>query len=249
MISVDDDSSNSSKPFLDHLEDLRVTIIWCAVSLAAGMAIAVPLAPSILRLLKIPLEKSGKNPESFLKILQIAGGFSIAMKIIFWSGVLISIPCIVFFICRFVFPGLTRSEKKNIFYASIFSGVFFAAGVCMGYFITLPVAIEITFRINNWLGVPPDFVELGSYISFVLKLLIAFGCVFELPVIIFVLGSMGIVTSDQLRSKRRYVIIGILILAMILTPPDPFTQILMALPMIALYECCIWLVILKKEIK
>jgi len=112
----------------------------------------------------------------------------------------------------------------------------------MGYFVTMPVALRMMFRINAWMRVSCEFVELSDYVSFVLRLLIAFGLAFELPVVVVVLGSIGVVSSDQLRAKRRHVIVGLLIAAMLLTPPDPLTQILMAGPLVLLYELCIWVV-------
>lgn len=239
--------SRHTKSFLGHLEDLRKTILWSAILLAAGMIIAIPLSPLIVELLKVPLEKAGLDPDSFLKIIHVTGGFSVAMRIIFWSGLLLSAPCIVFAIGWFVFPGLTRRERRGILNASGFAVVLFAAGVCMGYFLTLPVAFRMMFRINNWLGVSCEFVELSDYVGFVLKLLIAFGLAFELPVIIIALGSMGIISSDQLRSKRRYVIIGLMVAAMLLTPPDPLTLLLMAMPLALLYELCIWIIRYKER--
>jgi sec-independent protein translocase protein TatC len=106
----------------------------------------------------------------------------------------------------------------------------------------MPVALRMMFRINDWMRVSCEFVELGNYVSFVLRLLIAFGLAFELPVVVVVLGSIGIVSSDQLRARRRHVIVGLLIVAMLLTPPDPLTQIMMAGPLVLLYELCIWVV-------
>lgn len=233
-----------TKPFLEHLEDLRRTILWCAASLAVGVIIAIPLAPLILKVLKTRLGKTGVDPESFLKVMQVAGGFSISMRIIFWSGLLISIPFMVFAVGRFVFPGLTRRERRGVLHASGFAALLFAAGVLMGYFWTLPVALRMMFRINNWLGVRCEFVELSNYVGFVLRLLIAFGLAFELPVIILALGGIGIVSSDQLRSKRPHVIVILMVIAMFLTPPDPITLLLMAVPMALLYELCIWLILL-----
>ena len=117
----------------------------------------------------------------------------------------------------------------------------------MGYFLTLPLALRVMFRINNWLGASCEFVELSDYVGFVMKLLIAFGLAFELPVIIIVLGSLGIISSDQLRSKRRYVIVLLMVAAMLLTPPDPLTMLMMAAPLALLYELCIWVIRLKER--
>ena len=114
-----------TKPFLEHLEDLRGVILWSGLSLAIGMALAVPLAPYVVKLLKIPLVKADVNPDEFLKVFTVSGGFTIAMKVIFWTGLLLSVPFIVFQIGSFVFPGLTRRERRVVLYVSGFSGFLF----------------------------------------------------------------------------------------------------------------------------
>lgn len=101
-------------------------------------------------------------------------------------------------------------------------------------------------RIENWMGTPADFWETAGYVSFVLKLLLAFGLAFQLPIIVYLLGVLGIVSSRQMREKRRHVVVALLVVGMIMTPPDPLTMILMALPLIVLYEVCIWLVSLRE---
>ena len=247
MTSPDESTKDLTKPFVEHLDDLRKTILWCAVSLLIGMCIAVPLAPWIKHALEIPVMKAGKNPAEYLKILKVAGGLHLALKLIFWSGLLFSAPFIVFAIGSFVFPGLTDRERKAIQRSSGFAVALFVAGVSMGYFVTLPVALQVMFKINAWLGETSEFVELGDYVAFVLKLLIAFGLMFQLPVILLALGSVGIISSQQLREKRRHVIVGLLVVAMLLTPPDPLTQLLMAGPMVILYEACIWMIWLKER--
>lgn len=229
------------KSFLGHLEDLRFTIIAAFLSLLAGMLVALPLAPRILSLLKVPLEKAGKDPSTFLVVLEMTGPFSLAMRVIFWSGLVLSFPFITYFVGRFVFPGLLLKERKAVLLGLGSAVVLFAAGVALGYKLTLPLAMRVMFRIGDWIGVAPKFVEVGSYAAFVLQLLIGFGCAFELPVVVLSLGRLGIVSSLQLRDKRRHVIIGLLALAMLLTPPDPYSMVLMAIPLVLLYELCVWL--------
>ena len=243
MTSPDDGlPARGTKPFLGHLEDLRRTVLWCSASLAVGMAVIVPLAPQVLALLKVPVAQAGLDPETFLRVLRVAGGLSITLRIVFWGGLLLSVPLLVAAISHFVAPGLTRRERGASVRAMVFAVVLFAGGVAMGYFMVLPPVIRMMVRINDWVGVQCDFVELGDYVAFALRLLIAFGLAFELPVVVVALGSLGIVNSGQLRRKRRHVIVGLLIAAMLLTPPDPLSQILMALPLIVLYEMCIWIV-------
>ncbi|MBN1557203.1 MAG: twin-arginine translocase subunit TatC [Lentisphaerae bacterium] len=233
--------------FLEHLEDLRRAVIGSAAALAAGMAAALPLAPWMLELLRGRLAAAGENPDTFLRVLQVAGGFSIAMRLVFWGGLLLAMPFIVLAVGGFVFPGLTRRERKTVVRAGGAAVLLFAAGAAMGYFVTLPVALRLMFRINRWLGVTCEFVELADYVAFVLKLLISFGLAFELPVVIVALGFMGILSSAQLRARRRHVIVGLTIASMLLTPPDPLTLLLMAVPLAALYESCIWILWWKEK--
>jgi sec-independent protein translocase protein TatC len=166
----------------------------------------------------------------------------VALRIIFWSGLIISSPFIVLAVGAFVFPGLTPVEKGVVYRGACFAVAMFAVGVGVGYAVTLPMAVRLMLAVNRWMGVQAEFIELGDYVSFFLKLLLAFGLTFQLPVVVVALGYVGLVSSRQLRDGRRHVCVGLLVLAMILTPPDPLTQLVMALPLVALYEGCIWLV-------
>jgi sec-independent protein translocase protein TatC len=237
----DNEGEGLNKSFLGHLEDLRAMLIRSLLAVTAGMVIAIPLAPRILALLKWPLARAGKNPDDFLRLMEVTSGFTIAMQVVLWTGLLLSLPLILLFVAQFVFPGLTRRERRSVTAAMAFAAVLFAFGVVMGYFISLPIGLQIMFQIGEWAGVPQTFVELGSYVSFVLMLLIAFGITFELPVVFLALGALGIVTSRQLRDKRRHIIVALLIVAAVMTPADPYTMILMAVPLIALFELCIWI--------
>jgi sec-independent protein translocase protein TatC len=234
------DSEDTAKPFVEHLSDLRQTLIRCAVALLLGILIAIPLAPWILEVLRIPVARAGRDPGEFLRILKVAGGLSLVIRVVFWSGMLISAPGVVWAIAEFVFPGLTAREKMAVRRGAAFAVCLFVAGVLLCYFMTVPVAIRMMLAINTWIGETTEFVDLTDYVGFVLKLLLAFGLAFQLPVVLLALGSVGILTSDQLRDKRRHTIVGILVAAMLLTPPDPVTQLMMAVPLVLLYEVCIW---------
>jgi len=241
-LPADEMDSHGSKPFVEHLDDLRRTILWSLIALGGGMAFAFPLAPYVLTLLKVPVARAGADPETFLRVLRVAGGLSITLRIGFWGGLLLALPFILLAVAWFVFPGLTLRERKTIRNALGVAVLLFAAGVAFGYFLVLPSVVRLMLRINEWLGLVCDFVELGDYVSFVLRLLIAFGLAYELPVVIVVLGHLGIVTSHSLRAYRRHVVVGLLVAAMLLTPPDPLSQLMMALPLVLLYEICIWIV-------
>jgi sec-independent protein translocase protein TatC len=230
------------KPFLEHLADLRMTLLGCLAAWGIGMTIVMPFAPRLFTILRAPLAKITEHPEQFLRSLEITGGFSIAMQIVLWGGLLVSAPFITFFLAWFVLPGLTCRERKVIIGSLGFVVALFILGVGIAYFITLPVALKIMFGLHAWLGIRAEWTAI-SYVSFATKLLLAFGLAFELPVVVVVLGYLGIVSAAFLRTKRRHAIVIILILAMVLTPgPDVFSQIIMAIPMILLYEACIWII-------
>jgi len=237
----------ATKPFLEHLADLRCTIVWCAALLTVGMLVAIPFAPAVLDILKVPVARANVDPDSFLRVIKVAGGFSITVRIIFWCGVILGLPGMLLAVAWFLFPGLTRKERHTTMGAVAFATVLFAGGVCMAYFLTLPVALRWMFRVNDWMGIPCGFVELADYVSFALKLMVGFGIACELPVVVLALGSMGIVSAAQLREKRPHVIVVLLIIAMLLTPPDVITQLLMAIPMAILYEICIWIIWAKER--
>jgi len=235
-------TDDTAQSFLAHLEDLRRTILLSAGTLVVTMGLVIPFVPRILDLLATRLDAAGVDPAKALQVIGVASGFALTMRLVFWSGLILALPVILFFVANFVFPGLTRGERKVVLRALSFAAVLFAAGVAMGYFMTVPVALRFMFRIEAWLGVRREFIEIGDYVSFILKLLLAFGLAFELPVVVLALGSLGIVDSSQLRSKRRHVLVGLLVMAMFLTPQDPLTMLLMAVPLAVLYEVCIWMI-------
>lgn len=235
---------DEDKPFLEHLEAFRTTLIQCVVTLIVCMLACWPLAEPLLHWLTQPLADAAASTgfEYQLITLSPVEAFMQLVKVIFVSGLILSAPFIIFFIGLFVLPGLKGKEKKVITTASIAGGILFVAGVTMGYTITMPVAIQLMLKFNNTLGTTANW-GIDKYIGFVLQLLLGFGLAFELPVVLIVLGKMGIVTSRGLREYRRHVIVGLFVLAMLLTPPDPMTQLQMAIPLIILYECCIWILV------
>ncbi len=235
------DSEDVSKPFLEHLEDLRDTLLRSTAALAAGFVVAVPLVPTILRWLKKPLFLVFPNPkdvEQFLWNWDVAGGFTLAMRIAIWSGIILSAPFILFFIAQFVFPGLTAKEKEVIRRSSGAAAGLFAAGVFLAYRFCLPVALRAMWAVNQWLGVRAQWT-ISSYITFALQFMLAFGLVFEMPIVLVILGRIGLIDAALLRTYRRHVYVALFILAAVLTPPDIFSQLLMGVPLILLYELCI----------
>lgn len=239
-MSAVDQGDASAKPFVEHLEDLRQTVFRTGFILLAGWLVVIPLAPAIFAFLQGPFDRAGLDVA--LRVTQVGGGLSILLRVVLWSGLILSLPFVLLVAAGFVFPGLSVREKRLVYRGGGASIGLFALGISMGYNWTVPVALRMMARIEHWMGTPAAFWETAGYVSFVLKLLLAFGVTFQLPLILYVLGSLGIITSRQMRDKRRHVAVALLVIGMVMTPPDPFTMILMAAPLIILYEICIWLV-------
>jgi membrane-bound lytic murein transglycosylase D len=207
----------------------------------------LPFAPHILDALLHPLARAGHDPDALIRGQQLGIGFSILFKIMLWGGLMLSLPLLLFFLAQFIFPGLTRRERGLIRNALFASGVLFLAGVLLAYRTTLALAIEALFRVNDWMGIEIWPLQLEAYIGMIVKTLLAFGVAFQLPIALLALGWLGIVSAQALRARRRHAIVAIFVIAMILTPPDPISQIVMALPMCLMYEICILLIALHRK--
>ena len=145
----------------------------------------------------------------------------------------------IFQVWLFVAPGLFASERRFVTFVIGSATVCFAIGAILAYWLVIPLAMRFFVGMAAGTDVIPQF-DIVEYITFVMLLLIAFGLVFELPVLTFFLAKMGIATSDRMRKGRRYALVLVIILAAILTPPDPLSQVLMAVPVVVLYEISIW---------
>ena len=238
-----DERNDPPRPLLEHLMALRDMLIFGAVAWTICAIIAAVASPYILTWLKSPAAAS----EDMLQGLDLTSGFTTAMSISLWGGTAIAFPFIVYALLRFIFPALTKREKVILLSILLFGTGFFLVGVGVAYAKTLPVVVSAFQTINSWVGLPVTTIRIEGYISIVLKTIIAFGLVFQLPLIIFVLGWFGIVSSKALKEKRRISIVCCFFISMFLTPPDPMSQLMMAIPLCLLYEVAIWAVWLKEK--
>ena len=218
-------------------------IVFAAVAWVVCAAVAAAFSPYILSWLKSPAAAS----EDMLQGLDLTSGFSTIMSIMIWGGTALAFPFIIYAILRFVFPALTNREKLVILFILVAGSAFFLVGVALAYSKTLPMVVVAFQKINSWVGLPVTTIRIEGYISIVLKTIIAFGLIFQLPLILFVLGWFGVVTSTMLREKRRVAIVLSFFLSMFLTPPDPMSQLFMALPLCLLYELSIWMIWVKEK--
>ena len=243
LIKNPDERNDQPRPLLEHLLALRDMIVFGAGAWAICATIAGICTPWIMAWLKSPAGEDGK----LLQGLDLTSGVSAIISIAGWGGTALAFPFIIYAILRFVFPALTNREKFVILAIMIVGTFFFLGGVVMAYEKTLPMIVVAFQAINRWVGFEMEILRIENYISIVLKTIIAFGLVFQLPLILFVLGWFGILTSKVLREKRRVAIVLSFFLAMFLTPPDPMSQIFMAVPLALLYELSIWAIWLKEK--
>jgi len=166
-------------------------------------------------------------------------GLMVVIKTSFLLGLGVTLPLNIFFLAQFVFPALTRKEKKYVTPSFLIGGVLFVIGLLFGYILTLPLAIRIFVEINERYDIE-NVWRMSEYLSTVTKLLIANGVVFEMPLLLIVLVRIGILSVATLRKKRRHAIVIILFVAAMLTPMDAATMFMLAVPMCVMYEGCIW---------
>jgi sec-independent protein translocase protein TatC len=225
--------SAEKQPFLSHLEELRKRLVVCAIGVGAGFVIAYIFAERLFQLLVAPLKAVMPEGDQLI-FTNLPEMFFAYIKVAFIAGIMAAAPLIFYELWMFIAPGLYRKEKKMAIPFVISSTILFVGGALFGYFVVFP------FGFKFFIGFSNEYVKalpsVKQYFSFSMKLLFAFGVVFELPVIIFFLSKMGIVTPQFLRQKRKYAILLTFVLAAILTPPDVITQCMMAGPLIVLYE-------------
>ncbi|MBI5286461.1 MAG: twin-arginine translocase subunit TatC [Deltaproteobacteria bacterium] len=221
-------------PFTSHLVELRNRLIVCLVAIGIGFSISYYFYKDIFDLLARPLVQA-MPPGSTLVYTGIVEAFFTYLKVSLLAGVILASPVIIYEIWAFITPGLYEHERPWIIPVVFFSTLFFASGVVFGYYVVFPVAFEyfLSFATDTIRPLP----SMREYFSFVIRFLLAFGLVFELPVFIFFLARFGIVDAHMLSAYRKYSVLLIFIAAAILTPtPDIISQFLMAGPMLVLYE-------------
>ncbi|MBD3761729.1 twin-arginine translocase subunit TatC [Sphingomonadaceae bacterium G21617-S1] len=233
----------SRAPLLDHLLELRRRLLMSFAALAVCFGVCLYFARPIFAFLVHPLLAAGQS-----KIIntQIFGGFLVEIKIAFFAGMMVSFPIIANQIWQFVAPGLYRNEKRAMLPFLLATPALFIAGASLAYFIAIPMALKFLLGFQGDLnGVQQQALpDVNSYLSFVMQFLFGFGISFLLPVLLMLLERAGIVTRKQLIGARRYAIVGAFAIAAVLTPPDVGSQLLLAIPLVFLYEFAligIWL--------
>jgi sec-independent protein translocase protein TatC len=238
-----DEGEPPAMSFWDHLEELRKRLIISILFVIAGFFIASFFVAQIQNFLIDSFFPSQVTPLAYLKPTE---GFVVSLKLALVCGLILATPGVLYQFWRFVAPGLYPKERRMILPVVLTSTVSFLVGILFSFFV-LPYATN--FFLSFGAGKIQNVWSFGSYITFITQLMLAFGLVFEMPLIIYFLVRLGVVSPQTLRKQRRYAIIIILIIAAIITPPDIFTMTMIAVPMIVLFELSILIasITLKKQ--
>lgn len=246
--------SESDKPgqtiremsFLDHLEELRWCLIKIVIAIIIGMAVAFPFSEFLINLLTLPSNQLDVPPEMIF--LKPAGMLMVRLGVAMAAGIIAVFPIIFYQIWKFIAPGLLSKEKKLVLPVVLFSSFCFILGVGFAYFLMLPFILPFLYGLGTDTIKPT--INITEYIGFALRIILVAGLVFELPLVSFFLTKIGLLKPATMRKFRRYAIVVMFILAALLTPPDPGSQLLLAAPLLILYEISIgvsYLVYRKKE--
>ena len=250
MNDDNDDIEQSAAPLIEHLTELRNRLIRSVVAFAICMIFAFTVASPIFNFLANPivniLKMNGQTPDLIFTGLQ--QGFMVNIRISLFGGFILSFPYISFQLWKFVAPGLYRDEKKAFLPFLIASPLLFLLGAAFSFYIVMPLAFDFFLgfqqkneNISDLVGIT-YLGTINEYLGLTMKFIIAFGLCFQLPVLLTLMGKAGLVSSEALANSRKYAVVGILVLAAIVTPPDVITQIILFTVVYALYEISVILV-------
>lgn len=232
---------------IQHLTDLRTGLIRSFIALGVSMAACLAFSQEIFRFLQEPLLKVMPEGTTFIATSPLEGLITY-LKVTLLAGIFAASPVILHQVWRFVAPALYKNEKKAAFVFVFFSSVFFIGGAWFGYSVIFPLGFKFFVAALEGTGIR-FLPQMRDYLGFISKMLLTFGAVFELPVILVILSRVGLVNATMLRRARRYVLVGMFLVAGLLTPgPDVLSQFLLAAPLLILFELSILAVrILQKQ--
>lgn len=260
-----DDIEDSSAPLIEHLAELRSRLIYSVLAFLGGMVICFTVGGAILDFLLVPIEETMRdlgNPNPVMQYTAPQEYFFTLIRISMVGGLALSFPIIGYQLWRFVAPGLYRSEKNAFLPFLISSPILFLIGAAFAHYIVVPLAMAFFLGFADLPSAVAAFVtgegeiapatdsgidivfygKVNETLDITLKMIVAFGLCFQLPVLLTLMGKAGLASSEGLKSVRKYAVVGILVVAALVTPPDVTTQVLLFAVVYLLYEVSIWLV-------
>jgi len=237
------DIDETQAPLLDHLIELRARLLRCVMVLALAFGGCLYFAEDIFALLVRPLAAAFPEGEGQLIYTKLYEAFFVEIKVALFAAFMVSFPLIANQLWAFVAPGLYAREKKAFLPFLLATPVLFAAGASLAYFVVMPTAFKwfLGFQGETAGLTQTALPAIGDYLDLVMHFIFAFGASFLLPVLLLLLNRAGIITREQFARSRRYVIVGIFILAAVVTPPDVISQLILAIPLIILFEASLLL--------
>lgn len=229
------DIDETRAPLLDHLIELRRRLLWSVAALGTAFLVCLYFARPIFGFLVQPLLRAGQGRLIYTSIFE---AFFAEVKVAFFAALMLAFPVLASQLWRFVAPGLYAKEKKALLPFLLMTPILFLLGASLAYYVAMPLALHYLLGYQgNIGGIQQDALPgVGNYLDFVTKFIFGFGVSFLLPVLLMLLEAAGIVTRAQLKSGRRYAIVGAVAIAAVLTPPDVVSQLMLAIPLIVLYE-------------
>ena len=235
---MSDEIDASRAPLLEHLIELRRRLLYCIAAIVVAFGVSYFFAEDIFAWLVQPLLTAGQKTVIYTQIFE---AFFVKVKVAFFASMMIAFPVIANQLWQFVAPGLYKKERRALLPFLFATPVLFACGAAMAYFLAIPMALHFLLSFQGNVGGinQQALPAIGNYLSFVMQFLFGFGVSFLLPVLLMLLERGGIITRKGLIGARRYAIVGATAIAAVLTPPDLMSQVLLAVPLIILYEVAI----------
>jgi sec-independent protein translocase protein TatC len=232
---VSEDIDETRAPLMEHLIELRRRLLWSLAALAAAFGICLYFARPIFAFLVQPLLRAGQGKIIYTDIFE---AFFVEVKVAFFAALMIAFPVIANQLWKFVAPGLYGREKKALLPFLMLTPVLFLCGAALAYYVAMPLALRYMLSYQGDIGgiQQEALPAVGNYLTFSTRFIFGFGVAFLLPVLLMLLERAGIVSRQQLRKGRRYAIVAAFAAAAVLTPPDVVSQLMLAVPLVALYE-------------